>query len=494
MRYFDDFKSQEGSVEGYLEYKDRKYYVNDILIEHNNRGLVKDYVEVYENNVINVLERSMKRICGLIDIGIVYGKNKKGKKYYKFTPFNKKYPSFRVISSIKEKRKFYCSVIFKSWDYDSNFPLGEIEYVSKENDCFDFLFYKYNISKNKITYTQKLNYKIQEQLQKLNRNIYKYTGFTIDPIQCQDFDDALYFDVPNRYINVYITNPSSLIYNNQELYDIIYNNRFTIYGHRKTYNMYPIEYSNDILSLKENTIKFCKIFKIQYDEDWNFKNIEMENNYVKITKNWSYEKYDKIMKKNKDMDVFYNKYNISDSHELVSHFMIKVNEFVTSVIPNCYYRIIDNGRGIYSTEKVKHSVLNCYYTHITSPIRRFIDNLNLIHLDYKTLNLNTELKRINNYERKVKKFHNEQDRLLWILELEKEYSDKEEILRVGEIIEMEENGNTLVLVDGYRIRVKRNELEYNIGDKLDMKIYPFFKELYYKDKIKIVISKKIENN
>ena len=138
--------------------------------------------------------------------------------------------------------------------------------------------------------------------------------------------------------------------------------------------------------------------------------------------------------------------------------------------------------------------MNCYYTHITSPIRRFIDNLNLIHLDYKTLNLNTDLKRINNYERKVKKFHNEQDRLLWILELEKEYSDKEEILRVGEIIEMEENGNNLVLVDGYRIRVKKNELEYNIGDKVDMKIYPFFKELYYKDKIKIVISKKIENN
>ena len=54
MRYFDDFKSHKESIEGYLDYNDGKYYVNDILIEHNNRGLVKDYVEVYENNVINM--------------------------------------------------------------------------------------------------------------------------------------------------------------------------------------------------------------------------------------------------------------------------------------------------------------------------------------------------------------------------------------------------------------------------------------------------------
>ena len=90
--------------------------------------------------------------------------------------------------------------------------------------------------------------------------------------------------------------------------------------------MYPEEYSNDIFSLKENTIKFCKVFIIEYNEDFELINIKMENEYVKIIKNYNYEQFDKLLIKNELLQKLMKKLKIIDSHKYIEYFMcLKIN-------------------------------------------------------------------------------------------------------------------------------------------------------------------------
>ena len=108
MKFYEEFYSNKDSIKNILEYDkiSNNYIINEKII-NNNRALVGDYVEIYENNVINVIKRSNKKITGFVTIGTSYGVNKKGKKYYKFTPFQKKYPNFRVISNVKKSGNYY---------------------------------------------------------------------------------------------------------------------------------------------------------------------------------------------------------------------------------------------------------------------------------------------------------------------------------------------------------------------------------------------------
>ena len=109
------------------------------------------------------------------------------------------------------------------------------------------------------------------------------------------------------------------------------------------------EYSNNIFSLKENTVKFCKVFIIQYNEDFEIINIKMENEYVKIIKNYNYEQFDKILEKNELLQKLMKKLEIVDSHKYIEYFMCLVNKYIANYLKDNYkekekivYRILKN--------------------------------------------------------------------------------------------------------------------------------------------------------
>jgi hypothetical protein len=254
--------------------------------------------------------------------------------------------------------------------------------------------------------------------------------------------------------------------------------------------MYPIEYSDNILSLKENTIKYCKIFIIKYNEEYEIESINIENNYVKIIKNYDYDSYENIIKKDKYRIKLMKKYNIEDSHKYIEYFMILVNKYVSNLLlenKNNIYRYIENNKGIYGYEKIKHEILDDYYSHCTSPIRRLIDNYILGLIDNQLLNIN--LIKLNEKMNITKKYYYSLNRLKFIDELEKKYKENN-IINENGIIEKIENKNIIIKINNYKIKENYKNYEnkeFKIGSNVKLNIIPFFNSLYYKDKIKINI-------
>ena len=82
MKYYNDYISKSDSIKDILIYdkKENIYKVGNNEVIKNNRGIVGDKVECYKNEIINIIERCKKKICGIIEIGINYGINEKGKK------------------------------------------------------------------------------------------------------------------------------------------------------------------------------------------------------------------------------------------------------------------------------------------------------------------------------------------------------------------------------------------------------------------------------
>jgi exoribonuclease R len=494
MKFYEEFFSREDSTIHILEYDkiNNNYIVNGNII-NNNRALVGDNVEIYKNNIINIIKRSEKKITGFVTIGTSYGTNKKGKKYYKFTPFQKKYPNFRVISNIKKNGNYYSCIKFKEWNIDQNYPIGQIIYIDPNNNPYEFLLYKYDLKKSKLKNSKTLQEKIDSDLIKTNElKDYKYIGYTVDPQGSMDLDDALYND--NHTFYVFITNP--LQYLNSELIDIIQNNIVSLYTHNKVINMYPDEYSNNIFSLKENSIKYCKVFIIEYNENFELINIKMENEYVKIIKNYTYEKFDKILEKNKLLQKLMEKFKINDSHKYIEYFMCLVNKYIANYLKDnlkdkekLVYRILEENKGIYSNKTLKHNFIDDYYTHCTSPIRRYIDNYILGLID--NYHLNCDLNKINEKINKTKKYYYSLDRLKLIEKLEIQYINDNNIILEATVVKID-NKNIILKIDNLNIKEHLvNFKDYNliVNSKVLIQVVPFFNELYYKNKLRINIIK-----
>ena len=91
--------------------KNNTHYVNNTITE-NNRAIHKDIVYVKNNKVVNIKERNMSKIAGILYLNknTKYGFNSKNMPYYVFRPLNKKYPKFLVASSIKNTSKNYIVI------------------------------------------------------------------------------------------------------------------------------------------------------------------------------------------------------------------------------------------------------------------------------------------------------------------------------------------------------------------------------------------------
>ena len=264
--------------------------------------------------------------------------------------------------------------------------------------------------------------------------------------------------------------------------------------------MYPDEYSNNIFSLKENSIKYCKVFIIEYNENFELINIKMENEYVKIIKNYTYEQFDKILEKNKLLQKLMEKFKINDSHKYIEYFMCLVNKYIANYLKDnlkdkekLVYRILQENKGIYSNKILKHNFIDDYYTHCTSPIRRYIDNYILGLIDNS--NLNCDLIKINKKIDLTKKYYYSLDRLKLIQKLEDEYKNNKNIILEG-IVTKINNKNIKLKIKNFNIKeylFNFKDYKLFINSRVLLKIVPFFNELYYKDKLRINIIKIIDN-
>ena len=367
-------------------------------------------------NLINSPTRNAPYLTGILNLddNKTFGRTRNQKRLmYKCSPDDKKLPSFLIPYDIdvkfnkKHKNKF---ILFKfdEWNKLDAHPTGLIIETIGNVDDIESIF-SYNLYSKYLLHSIKSFTKQTHQLCKQphsNANITqpsKSFVFSIDPHNCQDFDDAFSVEfINNQYcVSVFIADVVSNIEKHQ-LWDSFTERVSTIYLPNKRLPMIPQQYTHTFCSLIQN--KFSKsiciksYFNADGTPDDSMNSIHFTD--VFVNKNFEYEEqslldnivYSQLLQLTKLIEP-----TTKDSHELVSFWMVKTNYFIAdfmnsskkgifrkSTITNDFkHNVFD--RNIVSAQYVSFDDTEIndlkIYTHATSPIRRIPDLLNqcIIH-------------------------------------------------------------------------------------------------------------------
>jgi exoribonuclease R len=362
-----------------------------------------------------------------------YGRhNKNNKLLYRVVPDNKLIPGFLVPYEIKSVGfskvfvNFYVTFSFIDWT--GKHPVAIISQVIGPVDVL-VNFYEYQLwCKGLNTSIQKFQKATAHSLSLRGQKLFDplfpkvedrqdWNIFSVDPDNCVDFDDAFGIrDVGGGVtcISIYISNVT-LVLDKLKLWSEFAGRVSTIYLPDKKRTMIPAVLSDGLCSLCAGEVRVALYMDIYLTDDGIGK-IEYGNAYIKLRRNFCYEEDDLLI------DPDYNKLlwlcrwlspkykymdSIDDSHDVVSYLMILMNYYcakellaantgifrsssvthevaVPSTVPadvGKFIKIFNSSRSQYVTSSgsVAHHMLNLEaYIHITSPIRRLVDLLNMI--------------------------------------------------------------------------------------------------------------------
>lgn len=406
---------------------DEKMFHNDIF-EYSN-GCVK---------LLHSPTRTAKNLSGILilDNNKTYGKVK-DKFLYRCVPDDKRLPEFIVpyLPKMKEFSKklvnIYITFTFSKWD--GKHPMGVIQHnIGGVNDLTNFYEYQLyckslNASMSGFTRATSQAFKTQSHLDCIEGIVKKYPALddrrdvkviSIDPLRSQDFDDALSYRRDGDYdiVSIYIANVSVWI-EALELWGSFSERVATIYLPDRKRPMLPTLLSDCLCSLVENETRFALTIDLSI-KDGMVESYKLTNSIVKVFRNYTYEEdallrdesYIKIMESLASLVPNYKfMTKVKDSHDVVTYSMILMNSIcaddmmqhkngiyrsvavkhslvVPEALPNDvkdFIRIWNSYSGKYTSyqEDMKHELMKFdSYIHITSPIRRLVDLLNLINI------------------------------------------------------------------------------------------------------------------
>ena len=244
--------------------------------------------------------------------------------------------------------------------------------------------------------------------------------FTIDPDGSLDFDDAFsikQMDNGFTLVSIYIANVP-LCLDRLNLWSYLTKRTSTAYLPDKKRPMLPVLLSDCLCSLQEGAQRFAFTLDLEVDSMGEIVNKKFCNTIIKVFKNFAYEEralirhplYKSLFSIVVKMVTKYPYIgNIGDSHDVVCYLMVLMNHLaakdllvnghgifrstttnnsevstVTQVLPSDVLQFINiyrttSGNYVTSDKVTSHSILGLdAYVHITSPIRRIVDILNMI--------------------------------------------------------------------------------------------------------------------
>ena len=395
--------------------------------------LVSD--EINNDGTIYLLSpyRSKKDIPGILVLsGQTYGRYK-NKLLYKCIPNDKYLPCFLIPYENKKtsfnKNLVNKYVLFKFSEWTSKHPIGTLINILGNVDIPEN-FYNYqlyckdlfNIGLKEIP-TKWLKEVTKESFIDdilAKSNIEDRTSnniFSIDPEDCQDYVDALgIIEIDGGYIlSIYISNVAIYI-ESLDLWDKIIDKIATIYLPDKKISMLPKILSENLCSLQEKKIRFALALDITVINN-EIVNYNFNNVIIKLDKNYIYDESELLLNsdyltilnltKHLNNSKSYLQY-INNSHDLVEYYMILMNHIasqnlckfkngiyrsVTGIMDNKYDNLSQevkqfmkmwqgtSGKYTNFNNKEGHNLISDgldSYLHITSPIRRIVDLINII--------------------------------------------------------------------------------------------------------------------
>ena len=257
-------------------------------------------------------------------------------------------------------------------------------------------------------------------------NVKDWYVFTIDPPKSQDFDDGFSIRVDEngiQQIRIYIANVTIWM-DVLNLWDSFSQRISTIYLPDKKRPMLPTILSDCLCSLQEKVTRVAFVMD-NFIKDNEIINVKYSNCLIKVARNFCYEeasllrneKYNSLLDITKNLSRK-NRYisSVKNSHDVVCYLMILMNYYCATemlkhktgifrstimkrecTVPDSlpedvakYIKIWNSASGQYidgtlvtnsDTSSVRHELLDMdAYIHITSPIRRLVDLLNMIKI------------------------------------------------------------------------------------------------------------------
>lgn len=395
-------------------------------------------------------------------------KKKIGKLLYKCIPDDERLPSFLVpyemknIGFSKVFKNLYVTINFENWD--DKHPRAKLDNIIGPVDILDN-FYEYQLyCKSLNASIQKFQKDTSKSLESKSHEgiietiIAKYPNIedrtnqeywhiiTIDPLNSQDFDDGcsiIELEDDIKQLSIYISNVTMWM-DILNLWNSFSRRISTIYLPDKKRPMLPTILSDCLCSLQQNVKRIAFVMDI-FIKNNTIINIKYTNALIKVSNNYVYEepnllgdyKYHLILDTVRDISKKY-KYinNVRNSHELISYLMILINYnsanelikhktgifrstimkrdfFVPDSLPDDVGKFIkiwnsSSGQYIDASEitETRHELLDLEaYIHISSPIRRLVDLLNMIKFQ--------NILKLNTLSENAEKFYNK-----WLYELD----------------------------------------------------------------------------
>jgi exoribonuclease R len=344
----------------------------------------------------------------------------------------------KLLAFAKVFTNMYVTIHYKHWE--DKHPIGILSQTIGPVNILDN-FYEYQLYCKSLTasiqkFSKDTNKAIQTKPSEHDSFITKiyqkyphvedrtsWKIFTIDPATGLDFDDAFSIKPINDnqiLLSIYIANVTIWM-DFLNLWSSFSQRISTIYLPDRKRPMLPTILSDCLCSLQQHMRRFAFVMDIALDEDCSIVSINYSNAIIRVFKNFAYEDYELIANNDyqfllSTVKTMSKKYryinNVRDSHEVVNYLMIfmnyhcaqdlyasrtgifrstiikapiplpedlpnEVNQFIKIWNSACAQYI--NIETIVETDTIKHDILEMdAYIHITSPIRRLVDLLNMI--------------------------------------------------------------------------------------------------------------------
>ena len=330
---------------------------------------------------------------------ITYGKTNKGLKKYQFRPCDNRFPKMKVASKLISNKDAYVTV-----EFDNNLNASLVEKIC---DVDDMEQYERVLMFKNIPRTRNKLFKKFRDYEYTSREIHdedwrKHRTFSIDPQGCKDVDDAV--SIKSGELAIHISTPTKLI--DGDLQGYVKKTVTSFYGNTDALHLLPDKLI-ECASLNEKTERY--VLSIVFSKA---KNTRLVRSIIKVDKNYTYENalntadFVKLVKAYEDIfgEV------VVDSHEIVEKLMVHANSYVAEYLVDklngdaLIRKTFDDGSVNYyhyhEGESNNHRGLNVeLYTHFTSPLRRFADQIvhrALFNILEKKPKINLELEDILN--------------------------------------------------------------------------------------------------
>lgn len=247
-------------------------YIEEVMNYTKEKGI--DDI-IYYDEIINLILKSPIFIFDIIDKQTILKKIKQ---------------NLKEIKKEKNRKTFYLNNL--------------VERINEEEEILDnsYLEYKYNIP----TY---FNAAINSEVRKIvnnysiskDRTIIDDYILTFDGEDTKEIDDALSVKIlDNNHIllGVHIADPTALIDKDSIIFEEAAKRTTSIYLSDKTYSMFPIELSGNLVSLKEGNYRPATSYYFEFNQNGHLIKSKFIKSVVKVDKNMTYNEFNKILTMN----------------------------------------------------------------------------------------------------------------------------------------------------------------------------------------------------